>query len=230
MEIRNSAAIVTGASHGIGRALAQQLGGRGARVALVARSKDELEALAAELPGAIAIAADLGKADDIRRLVAETKKAFGRIDLLVNNAGQGLRSPLEKTSVDDYRAIIELNVVAPLIAMQEVMPLMRAQGDGIILNISSMVSKNYIPNLAGYASTKYALNALSLTARQELAPDNIRVCVFYPRMTATDFGQHARGETYVSGAGRPGMTVDTPEEVAKKIIEQIESEEAEAEM
>jgi short-subunit dehydrogenase len=93
-----------------------------------------------------------------------------------------------------------------------------------------MVSKNYFPMLAAYSATKYALNALSLTARQELANDNITVSVFHPKMTATEFGQNARGETYSSHAGRPGMTVDTAEAVAAKIVEQIESGAAEAQM
>jgi short-subunit dehydrogenase len=93
-----------------------------------------------------------------------------------------------------------------------------------------MVSKNYFPGLAAYASTKYALNAISLTARQELEKDNIIVGVFHPKMTATDFGKNARGETYNSGAGRPGMIADTPEAVAEEVLKQIESEEAEANM
>lgn len=93
-----------------------------------------------------------------------------------------------------------------------------------------MVSKNTFPMLAAYASTKYALNALSLTARQELAKDNIIVSVFHPKMTATDFGKNARGQKYDSHAGRPGMSVDTPEAVAERIADQIVSGDAEAQM
>jgi short-subunit dehydrogenase len=131
----------------------------------------------------------------------------------------------------DYREIMELNVFAVLEAMQAVIPIMRKQGGGTILNVSSLVSKNYFPKLGGYASTKYALNALSLTARQELASDNIVVSVFHPKMTATEFGQNARGETYHSAAGGPGITVDTAEaEAEKKMIQLIESGEAEAQM
>ena len=114
--------------------------------------------------------------------------------------------------------------------MQQVIPIMRQQGGGLILNVSSQVSKNYFPLLSAYASTKYALNALSLTARQELEPDKIVVCVFHPKMTATQFGQNSRGEKYVSSAGRPGMSVDTPEVVAAKIASQIETEAAEVGM
>ena len=125
---------------------------------------------------------------------------------------------------------MELNVFAVLAAMQEVIPIMRKQGGGAILNVGSMVSKNAFPTLAAYASTKYALNALSLTARQELAHDNIIVSMFHPKMTATDFGQNARGQKYDSRAGRPGMSVDTPEAVAERMVEQIISGDAEAQM
>ena len=87
--------------------------------------------------------------------------------------------------------------------MQAVIPIMRQQGGGMILNVSSVVSKNYFTTIGGYASTKYALNALSLTARQELAKDNIVVSVFHPKMTATEVGQNSRGEKYSSSAGPP---------------------------
>ena len=106
---------------------------------------------------------------------------FGRIDILVNNAGQGLCAPVESIDLGDYRAVMELNVFAVLSAMQAVIPIMRQQGGGMILNVSSVVSKNYFTTIGGYASTKYALNALSLTARQELAKGNIVVSVFHPK-------------------------------------------------
>jgi short-subunit dehydrogenase len=125
---------------------------------------------------------------------------------------------------------MDLNVFSVLEAMQAVLPAMRAQGGGMILNVSSMVSKNQYPGLAAYASTKYALNALTLTARQELESAGIVVCLFHPKRTATDFGQNSAGEKYDSVAPRPGMPVDTAEEVAVKIIGQIESEAAEANM
>lgn len=230
MTIENSVAIVTGASMGIGEALARELGAQGAQLVLAARSEEALMRLAEEIPGAIAVQTDMRDPGSIANLVAITREQFGRIDLLVNNAGQGMRSPIEGIDLEDYRSIMDLNVFGPLIAMQEVIPIMREQGGGMILNISSMVSKNYFPYLGAYSSTKYALNALSLTARQELAADGISVSVFYPKMTATNFGQNARGETYDSSAGRPGMNVDTAQDVARKIVAQINSEEAEANM
>ena len=230
MEIKDKIAIVTGASAGIGLALARLLAEKGATVILAARSVDKLKELEKEIPVSLAIPADMQKPGDIHNLIQQVRDRFGRIDILVNNAGQGLRSPVETIDLAEYRDIMELNVFAVLAAMQAVIPIMRKQGGGAILNVGSMVSKNTFPTLAAYASTKYALNALSLTARQELAKDNIIVSVFHPKMTATDFGQNARGEKYDSRVGRPGMSVDTPEAVAVRIVEQIVSGDAEAQM
>jgi len=230
MTIKNSVIIITGASSGIGLAVARALAGKGARVVMTARNADKLKELEKEIPNSFAVPTDMRKPADISALVKKTVAKYGRIDIIVNNAGQGLHSSVEKINLDDYKSVMDLNVFAVVRAMQAVIPVMRKEGGGMILNVSSMVSKNYFPELAAYSSTKYALNAISLTARTELAPDHIVVSVFHPRMTATDFGANALGEKYVSSAGRPGMTVDTPEAVAEAIVEQIESESAEANM
>jgi short-subunit dehydrogenase len=230
MKIKDKVVIVTGASGGIGLALARELASKGAKVILAARSTDKLKKLESEILNSYAIPTDMRKIENVKNLIQKTKEKFGKIDILVNNAGQGLSSSVEKINLNDYRDIMELNVFAILKAMQEVIPIMREQGGGLILNISSLVSKNYFPNLAAYASTKYALNVLSLTAREELKKDNIVVSVFHPKMTATDFGKNVKGTPYVSSAGRPGMTVDSPEKVAKAIVELIESEQAESNM
>src|SRR6185312_7294435 len=217
MEIKDKVAVITGASMGIGEALAKELSKRGAKVVLAARSAEKLEKLEKEIPNSFAVPADMRKLEDITNLIAEAKKKFGRIDILVNNAGQGMRSPVEKIDMAVYRDVMELNVFSVVEAMQAVIPVMRAQGIGYILNVSSMVSKNYYPGLAAYSSTKYALNSITLTARQELEPDKIIVSVFHPKMTATDFGKNSAGEKYESRAGRPGMSVDTAEDVATAI-------------
>ncbi len=230
MHIKDRAVIVTGASAGIGLAVARTLAERGARVVLAARSKEVLKTIEKEIPHSLAAQTDMRNPEDIRHLITKTIEVFGRVDILINNAGQGLRSSVETINLEEYRSVMELNVFSVLEAMQAVIPVMRAQGSGMILNISSMVSKNYFPTLAAYSSTKYALNSLSLTARQALVADGIVVSVFHPKMTATDFGKNSVGEKYDSFAGRPGMEVDTPEQVAECIVQQIESEEAEAHM
>jgi NAD(P)-dependent dehydrogenase (short-subunit alcohol dehydrogenase family) len=230
MEITGKIAIVTGASGGIGRATARYLAREGATVVLAARSRDKLAALAKELPGSLAVPTDMRNEKEVHDLVATAVKKFGRVDILVNNAGQGLRAPIESVDPDDYRAVIELNLFGPLRAMQAVIPVMRKQGGGTIINISSLTSKNHFPLIGAYASTKSALNTLSLTAREELAKDHILVSAFLPKMTATDFGANARGEKYNSAAGRPGMKADTPEAVAERIGELIRTEEPEMSM
>ena len=230
--LENKVAVVTGASEGIGLAVARLLAAEGVKVVLAARSEDKLKKAAAELAGAVAIPADLRKPEDIESLVSKTMERFGRIDILVNNAGQGIYGPFEKTNIDDYKNVMELNVYAVVGLMQQVIPIMRKQGGGRIINISSMVSKNYFPNMSAYASTKYALNALSLTARKELEKDGIVVSVMHPKMTATRFGANAVGgnasDTRANGQRVSG--VDTAEDVAKNIIELIEGGEAEAHM
>jgi len=234
MKIKDKVIIITGVSEGIGAATAKVLADKGAKLVLAARSGEKLRALAKELPEAIVVVTDMRKPQDIENLIVETLKKYGRIDILINNAGQGMYGPFEKIDIEKYKEVMELNVYAVVRAMQAVIPQMRSQGGGMILNISSMVSKKYFPSLAAYASTKYALNALSLTARQELAPDKIVVSVFHPKMTATNFGKNAVGARpeWVTSQrdNHPLPEVDQPEQVAQKIAEQIESDEAEVTM
>jgi short-subunit dehydrogenase len=237
MEIKDKIVIVTGASQGIGRATAEYLSKHGAKVVLAARSDDELAKLAETLPHSFAVATDMRKEDDIMNLIDRTMEKFGRIDILINNAGQGMYGPVESIDIEKYKDIMELNVYGVIRAMEAVIPIMKRQGGGMILNISSRVSKNYFPNLAAYASTKYALNALSLTARTELEKDHIIVSVMHPKMTSTNFGKNAFGSRPAAAGGtaavrpnNPQMQVDTAEQVAEKIGTLIKSEAAEAEM
>ncbi|MCB1220143.1 MAG: SDR family NAD(P)-dependent oxidoreductase [Planctomycetales bacterium] len=228
MELRDSVVIVTGASSGIGEYTARRLADEGAKLVLAARNADKLEKLAAELPESVAIATDMMDSSAIERMVAQTIDEFGRVDVLMNNAGQGMRCPVADIKLEDIRYLLELNVVAQVAAMQQVIPHMRRQGGGMILNISSMLSTMNMPKLAGYACTKHALNNISRSARQELAADNIRVCLFLPRITGTDFGMNTRGsDQYDSRKGAPGMSVDPVEDVADAIVAQIRSEEEE---
>ena len=230
MKIKDSVIIVTGASSGIGLAIAKLLGNKGAKVVLAARSAQKLQEVEAMIPNSYSVVTDMRKPEDIQNLIEKTQAKYGRIDALINNAGQGLMAGIESIDLKEYREVMELNVFSVLGAMQLVIPIMRAQGSGTILNVSSMVSKNYYPRLAAYASTKYALNALSLTARSELEGLGIVVSVFHPKMTATDFGKNAHGTTYDSSAGQPGMTVDTADQVAEAMLAQLESGIAEANM
>lgn len=232
MDIKDKVIIVTGASMGIGEATARLLDERGARLVLAARSEEKLRALTNTLRNAIAIPTDMREVREIAEMVDQARQHFGRIDALVNNAGRGLYGTVESINLEAYADILGLNVVGPLVAMQRVVPLMRAEGGGSIVNISSMVSKNYFQNLGGYASTKYALNALSLTARSELEADNIVVSVVYPGLTDTNFGANAytnnRAAESMTPRNRPGMPgADSPEHVATRVVYALESGDAE---
>jgi short-subunit dehydrogenase len=229
MNMQDKVVIVTGASAGIGLATARLIAKQRVKVVLAARSPEKLQELSKELPNSLAVSTDMRDPESVERMLART---HGHIDVLINNAGRGLYATLEKIEVASYRDIWALNVAGPLIAMQKVIPLMRARGGGSIVNISSMVSKNYIPRLSPYASTKYALNALSLTARAELAPDHIIVSVVYPGLTETDFGENAIkfGEETRGMASRQRQHIpeaDPPEHVASRILFALESGQAE---
>jgi len=192
MDLKDKVVIVTGASMGIGLAIAKKLATEGAHLVLAARDARILEKASSQIAEAIAVPTDVTKPDQVRHLVDETIKKYGRIDILINNAAQAMAKPVEKIDIDEYRTLIELNVIAPLNLMQLVIPHMRAQGGGVILNMSSQASTKYIPFIAGYASTKFALNNLSLTAREELDKDNIVVSIIKPGIVDTEFGKHTK--------------------------------------
>jgi short-subunit dehydrogenase len=238
MDIRDKVVAITGASAGIGRAAALACADAGARLVLAARSGGQLEALAAEISAAhpggakpLVAPTDMRRPDEVKRLIKAAADRFGRIDVLVNNAGQGMAGLTENADLEAFRSILELNVFGPVRAMQAAIPVMRANGGGLVLNVSSMVSQMNIPGLGFYASTKSALNMLSATARGELERDNIRVVIVFPRATATDFGRNSAGDRELRSRQRAGAgstyAVDPPEHVAAKILEAIKNEPAE---
>jgi NADP-dependent 3-hydroxy acid dehydrogenase YdfG len=223
MDVTDAVCIVTGASSGIGAATARLLSENGARVVLAARRADRLDALAAELSGSLAVPTDVTAPGAVERLVARTLDTFGRVDVLVNNAGQGLHVPLEDLDPGDLRAVFELNVVAPLLAMQAVLPAMRAQSGGAIVNVSSGTTLRVFPGLGGYATTKAALNMLSQVGRLEFAAAGVTVSLVYPLVTATEFHQKLRAGHF---AGGHHIEPHPPELVAEAIVFAIHSGEA----
>ncbi|MGI9252573.1 MAG: SDR family oxidoreductase, partial [Thermomicrobiales bacterium] len=151
MKIPGSTIIVTGASAGIGAATARELSARGANLLLTGRNTDALAALEGELAGSLAVPADLTDPAAAARIADAAISRFGRIDALVNNAGQGLHVPVEGIDPEAFRTIFDLNVIAPLRMMQAVIPTMRAQGGGAIVNISSGTTTVVPAGFAAYA-------------------------------------------------------------------------------
>ena len=230
MNLRDRVVIVTGASSGIGLATAKLLAEQGAKLVLVSRSKEKLEQLSGELPNSLAVPTDMTKVFEIERMIKQTEEHFGRIDVLINCAGQGYDAPLENTNVDTLHHIFDLDVVGPLVAMQQAIPRMRKQGGGTIINVSSATALMHLPNMGAYASLKLALASISLTAREELKKDNIIVSVVYPYITLTNFEKNTIKDFVPDEREQEGggpFKPDTAEYVAQKILEGIESGEAE---
>ena len=229
MDVRNKIAIITGASSGIGLATARLLTEKGAKLTLVSRSKEKLEKLSTEIPNSLAVPADMTKITEIKNMIEQTQEHFGKIDILINCAGQGYDAPMEKTNINTFHYIFDLDVVGPLVAMQQVIPIMRKQGGGTIINISSGTALMHLPNMSAYSSLKRALADISLTAREELKKDNITVSVMYPFMTLTDFEKNTIKDSVPEEEeqGPSQYSPDTAEYVAQKMLEGIESGEAE---
>ncbi len=189
--------LVTGASAGIGAAMVRALAQAGAHVLLVARGAEKLAALVDELahhPGRrVALAGDLRELAFCQQAVSATVAEFGRIDILINNAGLGHRSPISSIPADHMHTIVDTNILAPLHLSQAAVPFMRAQGGGHIINVSSIISQRPLANSGFYCASKTALNFISRSLRMELRRDNIAISILYPGMTDTDFHEAILG-------------------------------------
>jgi len=195
-KLAGKVAMVTGASKGIGAAIAKQLAANGAAVVVnYASSKSGADKVVAEITGAggkaVAVQADVAKTADIDRLFAETKKAFSRLDILVNNAGIYEFSPLDGVTEDHFHKQFNLNVLGLILTSQAAVKLFDTDG-GSIVNISSVVSTLAFPNAAVYSGTKGAVDAITRSLATELGPRKIRVNAIRPGMVETE-GTHAAG-------------------------------------
>jgi len=227
MRIQDAVVVITGASSGIGAATARAAARAGARVVLAARREERIRDLAAEIGGgAIAVRCDVTDRAQVDALARAALDAFDRIDVLVNNAGQGLQSSIEDLALDDLRAVLELNLVAPLAAMQAVLPAMRAQGAGAIVNVSSGTTFADVPGTGGYVASKVALERLSAIARAELAGTGVVVSTLIPFATETEFMASIRAGRAEAEAMTAGATFDTPETVADAVLALVASGDA----
>src|SRR5271154_852117 len=163
MQIEDRVFIVTGASSGIGLATAIALSDRGAKVALLARSSDALKELGQKLPGSLPFTVDMTQFDRVREAVRAVHQHYGRIDGLVNNAGRSYAASVEEIDPALFDEIFHLNVLGPIVAVQAVIPVMRTQGGGSIVNINSGTAFMIVPQYSVYSSSKRALHGFSLT-------------------------------------------------------------------
>jgi NADP-dependent 3-hydroxy acid dehydrogenase YdfG len=190
--IENKVVVITGASSGIGEAAALLLAERGARVVLGARGSDRLEALAARIAAAGGEAAyartDVKRRDDLLGLVRLACERYGKLDVLVNNAGVMPISPLDDLRIEDWEEMIDVNIKGVLYGIAAALPVFRKQGSGHFVNIASTAGHKTVPNQAVYSGTKFAVRAISEGLRQE-AGDKLRVTIISPGFVRTNFAE-----------------------------------------
>jgi NAD(P)-dependent dehydrogenase (short-subunit alcohol dehydrogenase family) len=186
---RDKAVVVTGASSGIGRATAVAFGAAGSRVALIARRRELLDEVAGEVRSAggapFAHAADVTDRDAVGRAFAAVRQHFGRVDLVVNNAGVLIPSRVEDLADAPFEAMFRVNVLGALHVMQAALPIQRAQGDGCIVNVGSLAGRRGISPFGGYCATKFALVGLTEALRTELRGGPVHVALVLPGVVET---------------------------------------------
>jgi len=223
-KLTGKVALVTGASSGIGAATALALAHEGAAVALVARRRDRLEALAQSIAAAggraEVIALDIAEAGSAAEAVKRTLEALGGLDILVNNAGLMLLGPVAGAEVSDWERMLDLNVLSLMTLSRAALEHMKPHKSGHIVNISSVSGRGSGPTSAGYSATKWAVGGFSEGLRQEVRLDNIRVTVIEPGVVATELTDHiTHTETKTNYEGRIAtMTPLEAEDIAAAVV------------
>jgi 3-oxoacyl-[acyl-carrier protein] reductase len=224
-KLANKVAVVTGASKGIGAAIAKQLAAEGASVVVnYASSKSGADKVVDEISKAggkaVAVQADVAKPADITRLFAETKKAFGKVDVLVNNAGIYEFLPLEQITAEHFRKLFDLNVLGLVLTTQEAVKHFPATG-GSVVNVSSVVSSRGVPAGSVYSGTKGAVDSITRALAAELGPRKIRVNSINPGMVVTEgmtgMGIHESDMRKQVEAATPLGRIGQPEDIAPAV-------------
>jgi NADP-dependent 3-hydroxy acid dehydrogenase YdfG len=215
--VKGKVIVITGASSGMGAAAATYLAARGASVVLGARRSDRIESLAREITEAggkaIAMVTDVTKREDVRNLVDTAVQTYGRIDVLINNAGVMPLSPLDRLKVDEWDRMIDVNLKGVLYGVAAALPYMKEQKSGHIINLASVAGHKLFAGSAVYSATKFAVRALSDGLRQEMAPYNTRTTIISPGAVRTELLDHISekdvqkaNQDYVGQIGVPAET------------------------
>jgi len=188
--IAGKVVVITGASSGLGEATARRLSEEGATLVLGARRSDRLETLVGELTAkggkALAKTTDVTKVDEVKALVDAAVEAYGRVDVMINNAGLMPQSPLERLKIDDWDRMIDVNIKGVLYGIAAALPHMKEQKSGHFINVSSVAGHKVRPGGVVYSATKHAVRVISEGLRQEVKPYNIRTTIISPGAVATE--------------------------------------------
>lgn len=228
--IEDKVIVITGASSGMGEAAARHLAAQGACVVLGARRAERIAAIAAEITDAggkaIAMPTDVTRREDLVRLVEAAVETWGRIDVLINNAGVMPLSPVERLKIDEWDQMVDVNLKGVLYGVAAALPHMTTQKSGHIINLSSVAGHKLFPGSAIYSATKFGVRALSEGLRQELKPYNIRTTNISPGAVQTELLEHI-SEADIQKAnqdfvGEVGVPADSFARVAAFVIAQPE--------
>jgi short-subunit dehydrogenase len=231
--------LITGGSRGLGLVLAREFAKRGARLALCARSADKLELARQELSkdGAevIAIPADLTNQSEVKAVIDDVVRHYGKIDVLVNNAGIIQVGPVENMQISDYEEAMKINFWAPLYAIHSALPYFKSQGEGRIVNITSIGGKVAVPHLLPYSASKFAAVGLSEGLHAELKKNNVHVTTVVPNLMRTGSprnidvkGDHEKEYAWFKISGSSPLMSQRAETAAKSIVDAMEHGESEA--
>lgn len=222
MKLENKVAVITGASMGIGEAIAKLFLQEGAKVVLCSRDLARTKAAEQRIGGGantLSVACDVSKRDQVDALVKASVAKFGRIDIFVNNAGFGLNDAVADMDMTEFRRMFETNLFGAVECMQAVIPIMRQQGGGDIVNISSVSGHIATPYMSGYAATKHAMNAIGKAGRMELLRHNINVLTVCPGYIATDFVKNMVKGKHSERVGSSVKYAVTPDVVADATLQ-----------
>ncbi len=216
-------AVITGASSGIGEATAEALAAEGASIVVAARREDRLEDLIGRMEGndgrVLSVAADVTEEQEAHDLIKQARGEFGRVDILVNNAGVMQLSKIEKGLSDEWRRMFDVNVMGLLYVTDAAIGVMKEQGSGHIVNISSVAGRKSGPLRGAYSGTKFAVNAISEALRVELLEDNIRVTIIEPGAVETELTSHITDEEAREGVNEIyNLNILQAEDIANAIV------------